>query len=259
MSDAETKKTADAIATDITSLKLSPETQAAMEKYGPYLDELRKKLYTVLAVFFAFFILGAVLYKQILVFIMGRFNLEGINIVMTSPYQFMSLAIQIGAFTGLLIAIPLLIWYLIQFLRPGLEDGEFKQIVSLLPLSFFLFLLGFVTGTTLMNAVIGLFTRASNVMNIQNIWDIGLFFSQTLFMGMAMALAFQLPIALILLMRFHVLEASQLRKYRPHFYVGILIYAILMPPTDLISLMVLTLPLFLLFELTLLLNREHWN
>ena len=255
MPDHETQKTATHIAQDITTLKISPETRKAMERYMPYLNELRKKLFIVIIVFGVFFCLGAIGYKQILVFIMGRFNLQGINIVLTSPYQFIDLALQIGSLCGLLIAVPLLIWYLITFLRPALEDDEFKSIVSLMPLSLLLFILGFITGTTIMNAIINLFTRATSVMNIQNLWDIGLFFSQTLFMGIAMALAFQFPIILTILMRFKVVKKIQLTQYRPYIYFGILIYAVLMPPTDLISLTVLTLPLFFLFELTLLLNK----
>lgn len=247
--------TAQGIARDITSLKLSPETQEAMAKYAPYLNELRKKLFTVVIVFLFFALLGAFFYKQILLFIMGRFNLGGINIVLTSPYQIIDLAVQIGLLCGLVVAVPLLIWYLIVFLRPALEDDEFKSIVSLLPVSLFLFLVGFMFGTTIMNAIINMFTRATDKLNIQNLWDISRFFSQTLFMGIAMGLAFQFTVILTLFMRFNVIKKTSLTKFRPVIYVGILLFAIIMPPTDLLSLTILTLPLFLLFEITLLLNK----
>lgn len=256
MPDSETQKTANSIAQDITSLKLSPETQAAMAKYAPYLNELRKKLFIVLTLFFTFAVIGAVFYKQILTFIMGRFDLEGINIVLTSPYQIIELAVQIGVLCGVVVALPLLLWYLIAFLRPALEDDEFKNIVSLAPVSLLLFLVGFMFGTTIMNAIISLFTRASDKLNIQNLWDISRFFSQTLFMGVAMALAFQFPIVLTILMRFGIIQKPHLVKSRPLIYGGIIIFAILMPPTDILSLAILTLPLFLLFELTLLLNKS---
>lgn len=255
MPDPDTQTTANSIARDLTNLKLSPETQAAMAKYMPYLDELRKKLVIVLIIFFSAALGGAIFYKQILLFIMGRFDLEGINIVLTSPYQIIELAVQIGLLMGLLFAFPILVWFLIGFLRPALEHDEFKMIVSLMPLSLLLFIVGFMFGTTVMNAIISLFTRATEKLNIENLWDISRFFSQTLFMGMALALAFQFPVILTILMRLGIVKKPQLTKSRPLIYVGILLFAIIMPPTDILSLAVLTLPLFLLFELTLLLNK----
>ncbi|PIP52910.1 hypothetical protein COX08_03880 [Candidatus Beckwithbacteria bacterium CG23_combo_of_CG06-09_8_20_14_all_34_8] len=70
-----------------------------------------------------------------------------------------------------------------------------------------------------------------------------------------MGVAFQYPIVMTLLIRFKVIKHKTFEKQRPFAYVIALAFAAILPPTDLFSLILLTLPLVILFETTLILNR----
>ena len=141
------------------------------------MQEAQKKLLIVLATLIVASIVGAIFYKQILSFIMNRFDLTGINVVLTSPYQVIELAIQTGIYTGLVITLPLMVYMFISFLKPALQPDEYKLIVSLIPISIGLFVTGFLFGVWVMNFVIQLFTKATFDLAVGNIWDISRFFS----------------------------------------------------------------------------------
>ncbi len=234
---------------------LSPETQEAIKKYMPYLQEAQKKLLIVGFVFLAASILGGFFHRQILTFIMHRFDLSGVNVVLTSPYQVVDLMIQTGIYVGLLVTTPLFVYALLSFLKPALAPAEFKVITSLLPFSAILFVIGFFFGTWVLNFVIQMLTTASTQFEVQNIWDLSHFFSQILLMGISLGFVFQFPVVVTILIRLGLVKFQQFQLYRPYVYASSLIFAAMLPPTDIISLSLLTVPLIILFEGSLLLNK----
>jgi sec-independent protein translocase protein TatC len=211
---------------------LPPETQEAIQKYMPYLQEAQKKLLLVGFVFLAASILGGFFHRQILTFIMHRFDLTGVNVVLTSPYQVVDLMIQTGIYTGLLVTTPLFVYALLSFLKPALAPAEYKIITSLLPFSAILFVIGFFFGTWVLNFVI-----------------------KTL-IGISLGFVFQFPVIVTILIRLGIVKLHQFQQYRPYVYAGVVIFAAMLPPTDILSLTLLTVPLFVLFESSLLLNRS---
>lgn len=232
-------------------------TQEKIDKYLPYLQELQKKLITVVIVFFTAGILGFLYYQKILGSIMGLFDLQGINIVLTSPYQFFSLAVNTGLVTGAITALPLLIYHLLTFLKPALQEHEYRLIMRLVPASMLLFALGFGFGVWIVQFVISLYTRTTLEFSIGNLWDIGGFFNQILLTGFLLAMIFQLPIAITMLIKFDIVKYHQFVKQRRFFYAGLLIIGALLPPTDIVSLILLTIPPLFLFELAILLNKPN--
>lgn len=225
------------------------------EKYLPFILEIRKRLFFIIAAFFIASGLGFFYYENIIKIILKVFNLEGVNIVFTSPFQFLSLAIAVGFCIGLLIIFPLIIYQTLSFLKPALNRHEFRAIIFLLPLSSILFVSGFSLGVLTMRYVLVVFYTKSQSLDIGNFLDISTLLSQTLITSALMGLAFQLPIILTILMRLGILKYQDLVKKRIIAYGLSLIFAALLPPTDLLSLALLFLPIASLFELTLLLNR----
>lgn len=236
------------------SLQLSPETKAAIKRYLPYLQEIRKKLLGVGIIFALFGLIGFFFYQKILTFTMGLFNLQGITIVLTSPYQFIDLAINTGIVVGTVATFPLLLYYLIQFIRPALRPYESGIIKYLIPLSLLLFVFGFGFGFWIMNVVIKLFYNTTQDFNLNNLWDISRFFTQTLIMAVSLGVVFQFPIILTALVRFGLVTKKQLIDGRRYIYAGCILFATFMPPTDLLSLTLIVLPLIVFFELTLIFN-----
>lgn len=238
-------------------MKTNNETsiQENINRYFPLLTEVRKRLLFVLSIFILSGVIGFFYYEKIITFIIGLLDLNGVNIVFTSPFQFLNLAISSSLSVGLIITIPLLIYQLLIFLKPALKVKEYRSVMSLLPVSIILFVGGFVFGFMMMKYVVVIFYTKSIELNIGNMLDISKLLSQILVTSALMGLGFQFPIVMSLLMDFKIVSHKFFASQRPFAYVIAIIFAALMPPTDILSMTLLALPLVVLFELTLLLNR----
>lgn len=227
-----------------------------VKKYLPYLQEIQKKIITLLIVVLVSGISGFIFYQKILTFILKIFNLEGITIVFSSPYQFIDLAVNTGLATGVIISFPLFIFYLLGFLKPALAPKEFNLIQRLVPLSFILFISGFGFGAWVMQFVIDIYSKTALEFNVSNIWDISRFFSQTIVMGLCLGLVFELPVIITLLIKLNLIKKEAIAQNRRFVYAGIVLFAAILPPNDVISLSILTIVPLFLFELALLLNKS---
>lgn len=186
---------------------------------------------------------------------MRLFRLEGINLVLTSPYQFIDLAVSTGILTGLIVSLPLLGYFVLTFIRPALASREYGLILRLYPLAVVLFIIGFTFGGWIIQLIINLYSDITLDFAVENIWDVSHFFSQILATGISLALIFELPIVLTLLLKLRLIKLVGLRRSRKVIYAAILVFVALLPPNDIISLALLSVPPLLLFEITLLLNR----
>ncbi len=231
----------------------SAEIRAALKKYTPFISEVRKRILYTLGAFFVSTILGFVFYEQIIKFLIDILSLRGVNVVFTSPFQFINLSISCGLATGLVTVFPLIIFQILSFLRPALKRKEFQTVASFIPLSLFLFLTGFSFGILIMRWQIQIFLSRASSLEIGNILDISRILSTVLLTSVIMGLGFQFPIILYLLMKLGVIQPNHLHKWRKWVYLGSFIFAIMLPLDSVIADVLLTLPLIFLFELTLIL------
>ena len=127
--------------------------------------------------------------------------------------------------------------------------------VTLLPLAIFLFLGGFFYGVGVMKYVIGLFYENSLKLDITNLLDVSVLLTQIIATSSLLGAAFEFPIVLTALMKMKVVSYDAVTSRRSIVYFALLLFATLLPPTDLLSLALLTVPLLLLFESTMFLNK----
>lgn len=231
------------------------ELNALTSKYSPIFFEIRKRILITVSVFAVASVSGFVFYEKIIKFLIDILSLKGINIVFTSPFQFINLAISCGIATGLVFVFPLVIYQFLSFLRPALRIKEYKMVVGSLPFSIVLFLSGFSFGFLIMKWQIQIFLTRSVSLGIGNILDISRLLSIVLLTSIFLGIGFQFPIILLLLLRIGIIKHNQLSKKRLWVYLGSLIFAILLPADSILADILITLPLIVLFELTLILNR----
>lgn len=231
------------------------ELSELINKYSPIFFEIRKRILFTLAVFAVATLAGFVFYERIIKFLVDILSLKGINVVFTSPFQFINLAISCGVATGLVFVFPLLIYQILSFLRPALRFKEYKMVVWSLPVSLILFLTGFLFGFLIMKWQIQIFLASSVSLGIGNILDISHLLTTVLLTSALMGIGFEFPIILFLLMRIGIIKHHHLSKQRLWVYLGSFIFAILLPPDSILADILLTLPFIILFEITLLLNR----
>ncbi|MBN1169174.1 twin-arginine translocase subunit TatC [Candidatus Woesebacteria bacterium] len=238
-----------------------PDLGGLFEKYSPYFKEARRRLLTTLVVFALSTIAGFIFYEDIIRFFVGTLSLEGVNIVFTSPFQFINLAFSCGVVTGLVIALPLFVFQILHFLKPALNFKEYKTILRFLPFSLILFLMGFTFGAVIMRWQIEIFLERSISLGIGNILDISGLLSIVLLTCALMGAGFQFPIVLLLLLRLGIIKHHHISSKRKWFYLGSFIFVMFLPPDSILTNIILTLPFIFLFEITLILdlifNRER--
>jgi sec-independent protein translocase protein TatC len=224
-------------------------------KFYPYLLEIRKRLLFVGSIFVIATIIGFFLYQNLVIFFLSFFSLKGVNIVFTTPFQFITLALNCGLIVGVVATIPILIFQLLSFLKPALQKREYRIIINILPLSLVLVAAGFVYGVIVMKYMVQIFYQASVSLRVGNVLDIEKFLSSVLLTGLLMGVAFLFPIVMTILMLLKVIKHSFFDNNRLYAYLIFIVFVILLPPPDLLSDLVLFVPLVILFELTLVLNR----
>lgn len=200
-------------------------------------------------------LLGFIYYEQVIDFSLKIFRLEGVNIAFTSPFQFINLAVSSALAVGVVVSLPLLAYQVFSFLRPALTKREHRFIMTLVPLAIILFAGGFFYGVGVMKYVLGLFYQKATELNIGNLLDVSSLLSQIIITSAFMGAAFEFPIVLTGLMSLNVIGYHKVASQRSLVYLICLVFASLLPPTDVLSLALLTLPLIFLFESTLVLNR----
>lgn len=230
---------------------------AYIAKFAPIVAEVRRRLIFTLIVFAAAAIVGFTFYEPIIKLLIDVLDLKGVNIVFTSPFQFINLSITTGLATGVVVILPLCISQLLSFLRPALQYKEFRMITRSLPLSIILFILGFTFGAIIMKWQIELFLAKSVSLGIGNVLDISRLLTTVLLTSLIMGLGFQFPLILSLLMRLDLITRQRLAGERLWIYLGSLLFAILLPADSILADVLLSVPLIVLFELTLLLSPHR--
>lgn len=238
-----------------TTTQITPEIQQSINRFMPFLEEIRKKILILVTVFLFVAIVTGVFYRSILRHILSYFDLTGVNMVITSPSQIFELGVETGIFFGVLAIFPLFVFFTLRFLKPALSPKEFKLILSLLPVSLLLMFMGFSFGVWAMQYIITFFAQSADALSTSNIWALNVFFHQIIISGLLMGILFQFPIVLTILIRLKVVKRQSLVKQRPIIYTVILLAAAIGPSTDVFSLILFTIPLLLMFEITLLLNK----
>jgi len=162
-----------------------------------------------------------------------------------------------GLVLGLILAFPYVIWEMWRFIRPGLHLKERRNTTGAVGAVTFLFASGVSFGyfviAPLMVYVMANY-RISDM--IVNEFDITSYVSTFVALVLGSGLLFQLPVVIYFLSKMGIVTPSFLRKYRKHSIVAILIIAAIITPPDPLSQTLISLPLYLLFEISILISAR---
>ncbi|HLD51550.1 hypothetical protein A3K34_04270 [candidate division WWE3 bacterium RIFOXYC1_FULL_40_10] len=222
-----------------------------MTRYDHYLASLRKIALVVGAFFIVAFCLGFGFSKNLLVIFLKIFNLTNIQMTVTSPLQVFNLSANTGFLVAIVITLPVVVFLLARFVLPALNKGERRLVATYSFLALVLFFVGFIFGVLLMKFVIFTFADLLYGTRIGNYWDIQVFISQVLITATMLGLVFEFPIVLAVLVKVGILELEMLISKRPYIFACAIIFVALLPPTDVLSMVAMVVPLVLLFEITI--------
>lgn len=226
-------------------------------EYNQYLDEIRKKIYTLVTVAFIFFAIGFFFTAKILGLFINLFKIKDITIATTSPFQFIDLAVNTGVFVAILFSLPLAIYYFYDFIKEALRGRERKIFLTLIPFGLLLFIIGFFYGVVTLYFALKVIAQVNVNLDIANFWDISKFLSQIIITSAFLGLIFEFPVVITFLIKADIVNPSFLKSKRRHAYLVIFIFVSFLPPTDGVSLLIMTLPLLLIYEITILINSFY--
>lgn len=157
--------------------------------------------------------------------------------------------------TAMLLAMPVLLYQLWAFIAPGLYQHERRIVFPLMFASTVLFVLGILFAYfVVFPLVFGFLTQAAP-QGVAVMTDISHYLNFVLKLFFAFGLAFEVPIATLLLIWSGASSRESLQEKRPYVIVGAFVIGMLLTPPDVISQTLLALPMWLLFELGLLCAR----
>ena len=179
------------------------------------------------------------------------FQLELINVEVSAQF-FVHLQAAFGA--GLILAFPYVIWELWRFIAPALYVREKKAAGAAFLMATGLFYLGVAVGYFLvLPACVQFFLNYSVSDQVTNSITIGSYMSMFTSTVLMIGVAFEFPTVIWMLSKMGLLTRAQLRKGRRYALVAVLVIAAIVTPADPLSMMIVAAPLYLLYEIAILL------
>lgn len=170
--------------------------------------------------------------------------------------QFM-MSFKLAFLAGLIVAMPYMLWQLWIFIKPALSSNEVKKTRGFVFYTTALFLTGVCFGYFVLCPIsvnfFATYTLSPLIQNEINIQSIVSFMSLLVF---GTGLIFELPVLMYFLAKIGLISSAFLRKYRKYAFIVILIIAAIVTPPDIISQVILTIPLYLLFELGVVITKR---
>lgn len=226
-----------------------------VEEYQPFFDDISVRIRRVAILFLLVFVVGFFCAPIIVREMIHLLDLQDVTIVVTSPFQLFNLSVNISFLLAATVTVPYLIGNIYMFLRSGLTRDEFTSLFKIIPLSMFLFLTGVAFGAFSLYWGLAFMAKQAALFGIQNFWDVGTFISQLVTTSALLGIIFQFPIILGLLLKTGAVPHSYFEGKRPIVYAATLILVAILPPSDGISLILMTVPVIALYELTLVIYR----
>jgi sec-independent protein translocase protein TatC len=217
-----------------------------------HLIELRTRLMrsmiALLLVFICLFPWAAELYALLAQPLLAKLPAGGQMIAtdVTTPFF---VPLKVAMMAAFLIALPYVLYQAWRFVAPGLYEHEKRLVVPLILASMVLFLCGMCFAYFIVFPVVFGFITTAAPEGVAVMTDIDKYLSFVLSMSMAFGIAFQMPVAVILLVRMGMVSIEKLREVRSYVVVGAFIAGAIFTPPDVVSQFMLAIPLWLLYEL----------
>lgn len=215
-----------------------------------HLAELRKRIIICLLAFVIFFVVGFIYVNDIY-----KWFARGTKLLVLGPSDIMWIYFMLAtvvAVTGTIPVIALQIWL---FVKPALTPIERKVTLTYIPILFFLFIIGLTFGYFVIFPMVYQFlVNIGQGMFAAN-FTAERYFSFLMNMTIPFGILFELPVAVMFLTSLGIINPFVLAKIRKYAYFVLVIVAVVLTPPDFMSDFVVTLPLLLLYEISINLSK----
>ena len=229
------------------------------DSISSHLLELRSRIIKVLICLGIFFIVGIPFASEIYSFVASPLlNIlpEGSSMIATQVTSPFMAPIKLVLFVALLVTMPYLFYEVWMFMSPGLYKNEKTFIAPLMASTSILFAAGVAFAYFIVCPIIFKFFIASAPNSIQVMTDISQYLNFVIKLVFAFGIAFEIPIATFLLIKSGIMKKDALVNSRPYLVILFFVMGMLLTPPDIFSQLFLAIPMWILFELGLLISRD---
>lgn len=179
-----------------------------------------------------------------------------LELIYTGPLEFFFAKLKLSMFAGVFLAFPVMAYQIYAFVAPGLYKNERGAFLPFLVAAPMLFTTGAAFVYYIMMPLVARFALSqeqvdSSVAAITLLPRVSEYLSLVMALMLAFGLSFQLPVVLSLLGKAGLVTADTLKKGRKYALVGILAFAAVFTPPDIVSQIMLTVPVFFLYEVSI--------
>ncbi|MEH7416722.1 twin-arginine translocase subunit TatC [Neobacillus drentensis] len=215
-----------------------------------HLEELRKRIIISALAFIVFFIVGFIYVDDIYKWFVGSTKL-----LVLGPSDIMWIYFMLAGVVAVAGTIPVLALQIWLFVRPALRPNERKITVTYVPALFILFVMGLAFGYfVIFPMVLNFLVSIGQGMFVTN-FTAEKYFSFILNMTLPFGVLFELPVVVMFLTSLGIINPFVLAKIRKYAYFVLIIIAVVITPPDFMSDFVVTIPLLLLYEVSINLSK----
>ncbi|MGE6631562.1 twin-arginine translocase subunit TatC [Bacillus sp. NPDC077027] len=225
-----------------------------------HIVELRKRLVIVALFFVIFMVAGFFLAKPVIIYLQNTDEAASLTLNafrLTDPlYIFMQFAFVIA----LVLTCPVILYQLWAFISPGLYEKERRITLYYIPIALVLFFCGVAFSYfILFPFVVDFMMRMSNDLNVEQVIGINEYFTFLMQLTLPFGLLFQMPVVLMFFTRLGMITPMFLSKIRKYAYFALLVIAALITPPELVSHLMVTLPMLALYEISIVISRVTYR
>ncbi len=180
---------------------------------------------------------------------------EGTKMIATGVITPFMVPLKVTIMVAFIVALPFVLYQAWAFVAPGLYSHEKKLVIPLIVTSTVLFLTGVAFCYYFVFGQVFSFISSFAPKSITPAPDIEQYLSFVMTMFLAFGITFEVPVALVVLVRFGIVDVKKLKEFRPYFVVGAFVIAAVVTPPDVVSQLALAIPMCLLYELGIFMAR----
>ena len=234
------------------------EEPAPEQSFLSHLVELRQRVVRAAIAVIVVFIPMAFFMQEIFDFLskpMLAALPAGTKLLATGVITPFMVPLKVTLFGAFLIALPYVLWQVWSFVAPGLYRHEKRLAGPLIASSVLMFFLGMAYCYFVVFGFVFKFIAGFAPASVSVSPDIEAYFGFVMSLFIAFGLTFEVPIVVVLLVRFGIATIDKLKKARPYVIVGAFIIAAIFTPPDVLSQLLLAIPLCILYELGIIIAR----
>jgi sec-independent protein translocase protein TatC len=236
----------------------SPAPESPQESFISHLVELRSRLVravlAILIVLVALFPWAKDIYAALAAPLLQVLP-QGSTMIATDVTGTFLVPLKVTVMAAFVVALPYVLWQAWAFVAPGLYQHEKRLAVPVIVSSFLFFLIGMSFAYFLVFPIAFGFFASYAPAGVTMMTDIDKYLSFVLTMFVAFGITFEVPVVVIVLVRMRIVTLAKLRSIRAYVIVGAFVAGAIFTPPDVVSQLLLAIPLWLLYELGMLMAR----